>query len=416
MIDRVLRRPSAALVISRLISFACSLVSAVVLARLLRPQGYGVYAGALSVVALVTMLGPLGVDQVLLAGRTGVVAAQQALTRVAVLSSTVVVLAALLWPGVGSGERLAIALLGASAVANQLRCVWYAEPQRRLDFASRARRELLVVVELTSATVLAAVVSRSPVVTAGVTMLASALLCIPTLRWSLARRQGHVGGDAGDHGWPVVLRAGWPFAASSAAYTGYVQMGGALLVSLGAALDVAYYRAAWTFFLAAVMVPVVLNNDILRPRIYALGPNGRLGPLLRRFLALNVVASAIYAVVLLAAGPVILPLVFGEAYRPAVHLLPWLAVLVPVNFMSSCLTNTLIGLRRVRRAVGNQIGMLITCALASFLLIPSGGARGAVQALVVAELAGLVSVAVLLWVVLRRRQAATATATSRLPS
>jgi len=281
---RLLRLPSAALILSRFASTALSLVSAVVLAHLLRPEGYGAYAGALAIVALVTLFGPLGVDQVLLSGRTGDVSAQHALARAAVFSSVVVALAALTWPGIAGEERVAIALLGASAVANQLRLVWYAEPQSRLDFAARAKRELLVVAGLTSATVFAAIVSRSVLVTAGVTMFASVILWLPARRWFLEGRRGGVWSERQgqtDHiGWRAVLKAGWPFAASAAAYTGYVQMGGALLVSLGSRLVVAYYRTAWTFFLGAVVLPAALNNDILRPRIYSLGPQGRLGPLL----------------------------------------------------------------------------------------------------------------------------------------
>lgn len=378
------RRGAAALLVTRVASFAVTGAASVVFARVLQPAQFGVYAAAQSVVAMVLLIQLLGLDQLFLQQRLSDDELDVGTTQVVVAATVLVALAAGLWPGLSTPQRWCVLLLGAAGVLELLKTPWLLRPQRDLRFGVRARREALT--RVARVVLLAGLVFavHSAVALAGVGLVLAVLLLLPTEgRLVLDRRVVD----------PASLRRlaqGLPYAVSGIFYTAYFTIDASLLASLRPAQDVAYYRAAYNLVLAAVVFPIVLNNDILRPRLYAAAGAVERRRLVRDFGALSLGLGLVVSLLLLLLRHPLIQILYGDAYRPAERLLGVLALALPFHYLTSLASNVLIARQLVRRLLVAQAALAVLNVAGNLVLIPRQGLQGAAVMTLVTEAAGTV--------------------------
>lgn len=397
---------AAVLLGSRGLVFAVSTASLVVIARILGPAAYGVLAAAGAVSLAVQAFGALGIDQLYLRGDIDEAELRGASMTTAVLQAVVVVIAAACWPQLSMTARLCTVALGLSQATATMRLPWLLVPHRRLQFAVRARREVAAFL-LTQAVIVAVVATGHGPLAAAMLSMVAGIVVVAASRAQIGPRA-----PASPRRLWRLLRAGLPFVLSSVFYTLYLQVDAALLAALAAPAIVAQYSVAYSFVLAAAIVPVALNNDVLRPHLYrAATPHAR-AALSRRFAWLTLALGVIAGALVFSLGPLATQLFYGHRYAPAATLVMILAVALPFHYVNSWAGNLLVATMRMRELVMVQAMLTLGNITANLLMIPGLGARGAALVTVGTEVAGLLCYAFLL---LRRRRYGAAMATSRLP-
>ncbi|MHB8464574.1 MAG: oligosaccharide flippase family protein [Acidimicrobiales bacterium] len=389
---------AAALVGARAGAFALSGVGAVIVARYLGPDRVGDVAAATSVVTILLVLGPFGVEQLYLQGRVDAATARHHLSRIAAISGAVAIVGSLLWPGLSGTARACGVLIGIAAAGDQLKVLWLCEPQYHLDFASRGRRDFAMRSVSVVLSALAAVVVGTALSVALGTLVAS--LSLLWFAWPRDRR--------GTGLWPAsgpspstmplraVMRLGLPFALSAALSTIYFQADGAILASAASRHDIGLYRAAYGFIFAAVAVPVALNADVLRSSVYrAMERPGSLWRTAIRFGIVNAALGVGAALVLRELAHPLMRNLLGPAFVPAAPLLAVLALAMIPHYLNSWAGNLLIAIGFVRHVVVVQGGLAAVNVIGNLIAIPRYGPRGAAWMTVISECVGTAAYAAL---------------------
>ncbi|MGH7686711.1 MAG: oligosaccharide flippase family protein [Candidatus Dormibacteria bacterium] len=397
---------AAILVGSRAVMFAASTAALVAVARILGPAEYGVLAVAGAISLAVQAFGALGLDQLYLRGDVDEAELRAASLTMGLLQAAVVVVAAACWPQLSVVARLCTVALGVSQATATMRMPWLLVPQRQLRFKVRARREVAAFV-LIQLVIVAAVVSGFGPLVASVLAMAAGVFLIAMSRAQVGARTT----VSPRRLWRLLV-GGVPFVLSSIFYTLYLQVDAALLAALAAPAIVAQYSVAYSFVAAAAVLPVALNNDVLRPHLYRAVTAQARASLARRFAALSVVLGLIAGASVFFLGPIATQLLYGHRYAPAGALVMILAVALPFHYVNSWAGNMLVATMRMRELVAVQGILTVGNITANLLVIPGLGARGVAIVTVGTEAAGVALYACLL---LRRRRYGVAMATSRLP-
>lgn len=397
---------AAILVGSRGVMFAASTAALVAVARILGPSEYGVLAVAGAISLAVQGFGALGLDQLYLRGDVDDAELRGASLTIGLLQAAVVVIAAACWPQLSTVARLCTVALGVSQATATMRLPWLLVPHRQLRFAVRARREVAAFLLTQLVIVAAVVIGFGPLVAAVLAMAAGVFLI------AISRAQAGARTTASPRRLWRLVRAGLPFVLSSIFYTLYLQVDAALLAALAAPAIVAQYSVAYSFVTAAAVLPVALNNDVLRPHLYRASTEQARGSLARRFAAASLFLGLIAGALVFFLGPLATQLLYGHRYAPAGALVMILAAALPFHYVNSWAGNLLVASTRMRELVSLQAVLTIGNITANLLVIPSLGARGAAIVTVCTEAAG---VALYTSLLLRRRRYGVAMATSRLP-
>jgi O-antigen/teichoic acid export membrane protein len=362
--------------VARGVGMALAAASTVVVARLLDPAGFGAFAAAMSVSTTLGVFGAMGVEQLYLRGDIDRTELNGRVVQVAGVTCVVSLFASILWPGLSSSARVALTIVAVASAGDTLKVPWLVQPQLELRFRGRAWRELICRFSAFVAVCLGAVVTRSAV-GAAVGACVGSLLPLFLIRFRTGRWWRDVGHEA-----RVTYRRGVAFALSGALYTVYFQIDLVLLASFGLTIELADYRAAYSFIVAIIALPVVLNNDMLRPLLYR---GERYRHYVTSFGAMSVMAGFIVAGLVWLLAPRGVTVVFGASYGTAVPLLRILALALPMHFVSSWLGNVLLGGRWIRPVVIIQGAGAALNIVANLVVIPRHGAAGAAWVTVITE-------------------------------
>ena len=373
---------------ARAVAFGLSALTSAGLARLLGPDRFGEYAAGSAIASLLLVLGAFGLDQLFLRGVLSETTTVTHLRRIGVLAMGICVAGALMWPSISSTTRVCVVLLGWAIALERVRQVWLLAPQRAEQFEVRARREVETALVLAAAALLTATVSPRATPVSLATATGSLVLTVSVWpRRGLPKLRLRETATA--------LRRGLPYAVSSALFTVYFVADVALLASISGETEAGMYRIAYTVLSVALVLSAVLNNDMLRPKLYNRGVEASRDTS-RRFLAANLAAGAGLALLTLVAGSAAVRIAFGSDYRAASKLLPILACAVVPNFFNSWAGNSLIAYNRIRAVLWLQGGLAAGNIIANLIVLPSHGARGAAYTTVGTELTGVVAYLVLL--------------------
>lgn len=390
------RRGGRALAGARIAIYGFTALAMVVMARTLETKEFGVLAGAMAVSAVVGLFGYFGIDQLYIRGDLDDDALATRTLELAGLAFVANAVAALAWPGLSTDGRLCIIVLGLVSVGEQLKLPWIFAPTKALDFGTRARRELVGRVAPIFGFVVAGVGFRSALGAAVGTLVGTVVVLPVAARWMTRLRVQELRFAT------LHYRRGLPFALSAALYTTYFQVDMALTASFRPVRDVAEYRVAYSFLLAAIILPVVINNDLLRSRLFRLraGDSSTMAQarvLTHRALAATAIAAVACTLVLLfAAGPLV-SVVYGPGYGAAVGLVEILALACIPHFLNSWSGNLLVARGLTRAVVGVQALLLVGNVAANLVVIPTWGPTGAAVVTLATEMAGVLLYGVVLW-------------------
>lgn len=364
---RSLRRDTVLVAVGQLAAVVSGLLVALVGARVLSTAEFGALSWALSWLTFLAVLAQFGLPQV-----ATIAVAQRPrrthadlLRRLVLAQAVGVVVTAGVWQwaagpaAVAAGTPasayrplvLLVALwLPAAALCPVLVNVLRARNRfgLALVFGEHVRRVVLVVVLLAGAAGAAATLSARSAVAwtvavESVVVLAALLLLsrevVPAGRHAAGRTAdddgpdaeapaGATGGPDGDGSPWRLLRTGGAFAVASLASATLPQAGVWLLAVVAPVEEVAVFAVA-VRIAVLVAVPTAIGMRTLAPRVAAASAGGRLTELaepVRRFAVWSTAVTAAGIVLLGAAGPVVLPTLFGAAYDGA---------LVPALVMSA---------------------------------------------------------------------------------
>jgi O-antigen/teichoic acid export membrane protein len=355
-------------------------VGTIFLGRVLGPSQFGILAAGGGLSDLVLCLGPFGVDQLMLARRVEERDFRSTLWLSAFASEILICVAAALWPGLVATTRLCAVLAGTAAVVGFIRMPYLLVPQFHGKFSQRARRELFFTLVMSGAC-LAALTHRA-VVVALVTLALSAALTIAVTRVRPV--------IAPVRTWARVTKLGTPYSLSSALYTVYFQIDVVLVATLSTSVQTGLYRAAYAFVSAAVIIPIVLNNEVMRPKLYAMPGPGLADArqrLIRRFAGVSLGAGFVVALALYCARHVLVSQVFGSRYQAAAPLLALLAVALPFHYFNSWAGNVGLARGQTRVVLAIQGFVVVVNVVGNLVEIPAHGAKGAAVMTVVSEAA-----------------------------
>nr|WP_175801934.1 glycosyltransferase [Burkholderia anthina] len=134
-----------------------------------------------------------------------------------------------------------------------------------------------------------------------------------------------------------IARQAFPFGLASLLYFAYAQGGLIVAAIVLGPRDVSAYNVAVTTLAAVYLLPSVLFQKLLMPRLHrwAATDPARLRHVFRagnRWMALaGLAAGAVLAV----AAPFVVPLAFGERYRDVVPIVQWMALCAPFRFVTT---------------------------------------------------------------------------------
>ena len=384
LLQAVTRGGDIALAGARISAIVLTAASSAVVARTLGPQQYGVFAAGTAVATLMVLGKAFGADALYLRGSIDGRTLQRRAVYAGLVNLAVVAVAALAWPGLSWTARGCELLMGAAWAVAFARIPWQVVPARRLEFAGRARRELLgSVLSLGGVMVFAAVWQRPLLASAG---LLAGTLVTAAISWPAIGRERLVDGPV--HG-DASVRAGLRFTAIEGLFVAYFALGGALIAAMRPAVDAGTYRVAFSFVVAAAVVPVALNADVLRVRLWRLTGDERTHAL-RRAVLLTAAAAIVVTLGFELLGGIAVRLFFGTKFTAAIAIIRILGAAMPFHYANSVLSNMLVGAGRIATVIRVQVAMLVANLVANVVLIPGHGPKGAAIATVITELVGVV--------------------------
>jgi O-antigen/teichoic acid export membrane protein len=181
------------------------------------------------------------------------------------------------------------------------------------------------------------------------------------------------------------VRPGAGYAALTGLFLVYFYVDQAVLGTIGTQTDAGLYRAAYAFMSAAVQVPIALNTDLMRTRLFQTTDDDAFRRIARSGGARSAVAGvATVLAIELVARPVV-----RLAYRPdfdgSTPLLRILGLAMLPHFLSSWASNVLVAGRRLRWTTRVQVVLVLVNLVGNLALVPRYGAKGSAWMTVVTE-------------------------------
>lgn len=363
------------------------------LARSLAPAEYGRFAAALAVITIVAPAVGFGVPSFWLkAYGTEGWAAQRwmdASVRFVARSAVLCVVAIALWAWLGTTDgRTGRLLLWMLPVVLTQGAIEMASAKLQLEEKfgrvalwqgiQHGARLLLVLACWKLAASSEAVALGFGAIGAAVTL--GAWRSVRTLRRGMAELVGHgarfVAQSAGATQSNPSTRELWhnalPFGMSSLLFYAYGQSGLIIVSHFGTTRDVGVFSVAVTMLTALYLLPTVLFQKLLLPRLHRWAASGdaRLERVYREGNKWMFASGTALAVIAAALAPSVVPLVFGRQYAQSVDVVMLMALSTPFRFLTVSASSVM--------TTGNLIRVRNRCAFAALLFSALAGVTGVV--------------------------------------
>lgn len=347
------------------------------------------YASAASVAGLVTAVGCIGQDQLYLRGALHLHHFRTRVKAITLAGAALTALICLIWPGLDLSGRIAALLLTAGLAGGLYAAPYLLVPQRALNFVARGRRELLQRCLLAGGAISgAAIFARGQAVAAG-SLAAAALFLLLALR-RLPRPSSTETTDA------APFLAGLPFAWSAFLYTAMTLSPPLALSAVAQSpTEVGELRLALTILLALQAVPIALNTDVFRSRLYsAIERGGETALVGRTALVRSLIVGVLLTAVVLAAAVPLTVSLYGSAYRSTGEALQILMLGFPLFCISTWAASALVVLGHESLVAKRQMIMFTALTAGLFvILFREPTATATAWATVSAEFVGLMAYA-----------------------
>lgn len=400
---RLVLRNAAALLLAYVLPRGLTFGSAIVAARVLAPESFGIYGSAAALAVIVSILATAGMTPLLVreiartpARAPVLLAAAHAIkgvTCLAMFGALLIVAPHALESRAGLTAALLLTAAYAVGAYAENFGAWFQAMERMHVWTQASAAFGLVSGGLGAALVLA----TKRVEWFCVGPLAGQLAAVS---WAAARV------PPADRGWMVpprtevvrLLRGLAPFAAAFIALTVFTKLDVLLLARWSGAAAVGVYAAAYKF-LDVVQALAAVAAAAVYPRLARAVHHGAAGTRLIELTLLVLVPAA--GVLWLLRAPIV-ALLYGDAYAAAVPVLGLLAIAMPLLGVDIVASFVLAATGGIRAVAAAYAGTLLVRLALDALLIPARGAQGAAAAMLLSEAV----LAVLLVAVLRLRRTA----------
>jgi O-antigen/teichoic acid export membrane protein len=379
----------------------------VLLARHFGPAQYGLFASSLATVSLVAPLAGFGLSQFRLKahGAEGWAAErwQPASARFIAATSLLAVGGIVAWalagPPVDSATRDMLLVLAPFVLG--LLAVEQIGSKLRLEerHAALAGWQLLMPAGRLAIAVLAVAVAATTLrgVAWGHALLAVVALALAVPQWRAMRQgrwtlKGHGARDpdalrtVARPGMATLWRHAWPYGVAALLYPVFFQIGTVLLKYLSGDAEAGMFGIALAVMTAIYLLPTTVYQKFLLARLHRWAVHDRARfRQVYRLGCIGMLASGLAIGGVLAALAGHATLVFGHRYDGIAPLLTWLALCVPIRFLSTAVGSVLLTEGQMLYRVGAMLAAALAAVLLNLALIPGHGALGAALATILAE-------------------------------
>lgn len=386
---------------------AFAFVIQVILARHLEPSQYGLFAAILAVVTLVSALSSLGVPGFILrvfgAEGSGGGRWLKPAYQIVFLGMVICLLVLLVWGIVGSHEREALILM-ALFVPIVISQPFVELVTVKLQLEGRFYRLALwqLIPNFSRLVGLAALLVIMPSI-ASVTSFGSVYTTVAVLITVLGfltirqfpEKSEHLISE-GSHQVFVdgattsstVIRYSMPFALSGLFYIVYFQSDVILLNYLSSSESAGFYNVAFTVMVAVYLLPNTLYQKFLLPSLYRWVHHDpdRLSVVYRRGSLIMGTMGTLIMLCLFVFIPVVIPWLFGDAYRETISILNILLLCIPLRFISSTIASVLASEMNIKRKAAAMGYTALANIILNIALIPQWHVYGAAIATFISEL------------------------------
>jgi O-antigen/teichoic acid export membrane protein len=190
------------------------------------------------------------------------------------------------------------------------------------------------------------------------------------------------------HSTSQVLKELWPFGLTGVLYLVLLQSPVVLVERIAGEASAGIFAAAFSLLTAIYILPMVLYQKFLFPKLHRWAEHDhktfhRIYKIGNRAM---IVAGAATGLLLYAATPVLISIIFGPEFHRSSQVLQILALCVPIKFLSSSVGAILVTKDNMRRKVW-LMGLAAASSIsASLLLVPIWSVTGAAFAVIVGEI------------------------------
>jgi O-antigen/teichoic acid export membrane protein len=225
-------------------------------------------------------------------------------------------------------------------------------------------------------------------------------LVVAMLAWPRLREMMHGGIQLYGHGpRPTSLQLGeppsvarlwsqaWAYGMEATLYPIFFQISTVLLKYLSGNAQAGMFGIALGIMTAIYLIPATVYQKFLLSKLHrwAVHDPQTFWRVYRHGNIAMLASGILVGLVLVGVSPWLVPIIFGEKYRPVVQLLTVLALCVPIRFLSTAVSSALLNEKHMRYRVFAMGASAVIVIVFNAILIPSHHALGAAVATVVGE-------------------------------
>jgi O-antigen/teichoic acid export membrane protein len=389
----------------------------VLLARELGPSNYGLFTSSLATITMVAPLAGFGLSQYWLQvyGVEGWMGNRwlRPSLRFITVSTTLTLALIVLWTFTGATPDARDMLLLLLPVVPSMLAVNLLGSQQRLE---ERHGDLAIWQLMTSGSrlVVAALLLLIPALTGrfvafgfGLIALVVTLLAIPNLATMMRggiKLHGHgPPPSAMTEGPAPTMRylwsQAWAYGMQSVLFTIFFQISTVLLKYLNGNKQAGIFGVALGVMTAIYLIPATLYQKFLLSKLHrwAVHDPVKFWMVYRHGNVAMLVSGVLLALLLVITAPWVVPLAFGEKYRPVIKILMVLALCVPLRFLSTSVSSALLNEQHMRYRVYVMAACAALAIVLNVLLIPAYQEMGAAIATVIGEVAMLLALYLGVW-------------------
>jgi O-antigen/teichoic acid export membrane protein len=179
----------------------------------------------------------------------------------------------------------------------------------------------------------------------------------------------------------------WAYGLQAALYPIFFQISTVLLKYLNGNSQAGIYSVALGVMTAIYLIPATLYQKFLLSKLHrwAVHEPKKFWLVYRHGNNAMLVSGALIGLLLVVVAPWLVPIAFGEKYRPVVKVLVVLAPCVPIRFLSTGVSSALLNEQHMRFRVFAMVACTVLVIALNVLLIPAFHEMGAAVATVIGE-------------------------------
>ncbi|GLQ94956.1 oligosaccharide flippase family protein [Dyella acidisoli] len=185
----------------------------------------------------------------------------------------------------------------------------------------------------------------------------------------------------------------WAYGLEATLYPIFFQISTVLLKYLNGNAQAGIFGIALGVMMAIYLIPSTVYQKFLLSKLHrwAVHDPRKFWKVYRHGAIAMLASGVLVALVLVVVSPWLVPIIFGEKYRPVVHVLTVLAVCVPVRFLSTAVSSALLNEQHMRYRVVAMGLSAVMVVVFNVILIPRYHEMGAAIATVAGEVSLLVA-------------------------